>query len=146
MPVLSATLPARKHLGSIPALWCKTFMQYIGNEVCRDARRCSCRTLVMKEHAQTFSSIFFWRTEEHWKLGCMVSCRTVQGRERCAKREVEPASEWRICTENALSFSWRTEEDWKLGCMVSLQNCARPKKVCKKRSETSVGQSLLGSV
>jgi hypothetical protein len=30
--------------------------------------------------------------------------------------------------------------------MVSLQNCARPKKVCKKRSETSVGQSLLGSV
>ncbi len=36
-------------------------------------------------------SSLFWRTEEHWKPGCMVSCRTAQGRKRYAKRQAKPA-------------------------------------------------------
>ncbi len=43
-----------------------------------------------KEHRQNILC-FFWRTDEHWKQGCMVSCRTVQGRKRCAKRHAKPA-------------------------------------------------------
>jgi hypothetical protein len=41
------------------------------------------RALTMRNNKMFSAS--FWRIEEHWKPGCMVSCRTVQGRKRCAK-------------------------------------------------------------
>jgi hypothetical protein len=39
----------------------------------------------------SFFIFFFWRTEKHWKPGYMVSCRTVQGQKKCAKRQGKPA-------------------------------------------------------
>ncbi len=49
----------------------------------------SCRN--WQQRTSTEHSVLFWRTDEHWKQGCMVSCRTVQGRKRCAKRHAKPA-------------------------------------------------------
>ncbi len=37
-----------------------------------------------KEHAQNVLH-FYWRIEKHWKPGCMVSCKIVQGQKRCVK-------------------------------------------------------------
>jgi len=45
-----------------------------------------CKELSTHRH-----SSLFWRTEEHWKSGCMVSCRTVQSRKRCEKIQAKPA-------------------------------------------------------
>jgi hypothetical protein len=36
------------------------FMKYIGNEVCHDARRLFMENIGNEEHAQTFSSLFFF--------------------------------------------------------------------------------------
>jgi hypothetical protein len=40
--------------------------------------------LTMKKN-RMFSACF-----EHWKPGCMVSCKTVQGRNKCARRQAKP--------------------------------------------------------
>jgi hypothetical protein len=70
MPMVSATFPAGEVVESIPRLQCKSCAQNIGNE----------------ETAEEL--------QEHWKPGCTVSCRTVQGlKKRCAKRQAKPATD-----------------------------------------------------
>jgi hypothetical protein len=72
MPTFNATFPAGEVVVQYLRLQCKTCAQDIGNAEQQNVVR------------------FSWRTV-HWKPACIVSCRTVQGWKRCAKRQAKPA-------------------------------------------------------
>jgi hypothetical protein len=75
-------------MGALPSAWIMMLRSMV-NWIYEYNYECKIHgTLAVKNSRMLF---FFWRTEEHWKLVCMVSCRTVQGQKRCAKRQVKPA-------------------------------------------------------
>ncbi len=61
---------------------------------------------------------------------------------------VQPCSELRCSAAGFLHFCpfWLCVCNKYILKTLLLQNCATPKKVCKKTSETSAGQSLLGGI